>query len=68
MVQMIRLLAEQGEIISETSLRTYLNRHFCKEVNSTIRLETVAGQSAIPVETVSPYITRADQAVANIVS
>lgn len=45
-VQMIRLLAEQGEIISETSLRTYLNRHFCKEVNSTIRLETVAGQSA----------------------
>ena len=45
-VQMVRLLAEQGEVISETSLRTYLKRHFPKNVTTTIRLETVAGQSA----------------------
>ncbi len=44
--QMMRLLIEKGEVVSETSLRTYLKINFPAPKVSTIHLETIAGQCA----------------------
>lgn len=44
--QMMRLLAEQGEFISETSLRRYIRQHFTKMGKTTIHLETIPAQQA----------------------
>lgn len=45
-VQIMRLLAEYGEIVSETSLRTYVNNNFIRPCNATIHLETKPAKQA----------------------
>jgi transposase len=42
--QMVRLLAEQGETISETSLRTYVKLNLKKRPKTTVHLTTTPGQ------------------------
>jgi len=44
--QMLRLLAESGEIVSETSLRTYIRKHFVRPQNVTVHLVTIPGKQA----------------------
>jgi hypothetical protein len=44
--QIMRLLAENGEIVSETSLRRYMKKHFIKPSNITIHLETAPAKQA----------------------
>jgi transposase len=44
--QMVRLFQEQGQRISETSLRRYLAKHFPTLPSATVHLETVPGRQA----------------------
>lgn len=44
--QMVRLMAELGETISETSMRTYVRTHFDKKSKTTVHLVTIPGQQA----------------------
>lgn len=44
--QMVRLFAKKSLIVSETSIRNYVNRHFPKPVKSTIHLATVPAYQA----------------------
>ena len=44
--QMVRLLAEQNATVSETSLRTYVRKHFDATPKTTVHMVTVAGQQA----------------------
>jgi transposase len=44
--QMVRLLAEQGTTISETSIRTYVRRNFDQTPRSTIHMITAPGRQA----------------------
>lgn len=45
-MQMLRLLAESGEIVKETSLRTYMKKHFVRPKNITVHLITIPGKQA----------------------
>jgi hypothetical protein len=45
-IQVMRLLAENGQIVSETSLRRYINNNFIKACNSTVHLETKPAKQA----------------------
>jgi transposase len=44
--QMVRLFAEQGNKVSETSLRRYIRKHFPSLPDSTVHLETKPGRQA----------------------
>ena len=44
--QMVRLFKEQGQIVSETSLRRYIRKHIPSLPSSTIHLQTTPGQQA----------------------
>jgi transposase len=44
--QMVRLLAEQGATISETSIRTYVRGNFDNNPQTTIHIKTIPGQQA----------------------
>jgi transposase len=44
--QMVRLFAELGETISETSLRTYVRAHFDSKPKTTVHMVTIPGQQA----------------------
>lgn len=44
--QMIRLFAEHGETISETSLRTYVRAHFDSKLKTTVHMVTTPGQQS----------------------
>lgn len=44
--QMVRLFAETGETISETSLRTYVRAHFDSKPKTTLHMVTIPGQQA----------------------
>ena len=44
--QMIRLFAEHGETIRETSLRTYVRAHFDSKLKTTVHMVTTPGQQS----------------------
>ena len=44
--QMVRLFAELGEILGETSLRTYIRNHFDSKIKTTVHMVTTPGQQA----------------------
>ena len=44
--QMIRLFVEQGNKVSETSLRRYIRKYFPSLPDSTVHLKTIAGRQA----------------------